>query len=222
MDEEQKVQEQTTSVEQQPQINGADLDKHYEICPCCGKPTLPVPVTPNAQLLDHWLACMATGVPFSRTYPLYAGRVKITVTQLTPENADAVTAMCTKLSLIASNIILDDLSLNVDMLASAAKICIGIESIEMKANGQDLLFKPAECVLKAAELLKQIDIGDSVDKGKLANVIREISDNLISPKYMSAVPPKLLLLLLETHNKLYDVLLNAGLDKNFWDGIKLA
>lgn len=52
-------------------------------CPCCGKPTLVKPLELNGPILDHYIACLVSGVPFSHTYPIYKGKLEVTVSRLT-------------------------------------------------------------------------------------------------------------------------------------------
>ena len=113
--------------------NNAHSDDNLIVCPCCHQKTLHKPVKPNAQVTDQWMACLITGVPFNHTYPIYGGRINVTVTRLSPELVDMevkVGAALDKLSAIEWSA---GAPVNFDIMKTMYKLCIGITSISMKS-----------------------------------------------------------------------------------------
>ena len=44
-----------------------ETEIEYVTCPCCGKPTLVRPIKIKGTVLDHYLTCIMSGVPFWHT-----------------------------------------------------------------------------------------------------------------------------------------------------------
>ena len=53
-------------------------EKENAVCPCCGEKTLKRPVKVDGKIVDDYLASIMTGIPFSHTFNMFDGRLKIT------------------------------------------------------------------------------------------------------------------------------------------------
>ena len=75
------AQQQATETQKEP----AQKEPELMLCPCCNKRTLVRPIEAKGELLDHYMACILSGEPFWREYPVYHGNLLVTVSQLTAE-----------------------------------------------------------------------------------------------------------------------------------------
>lgn len=191
------------------------------ICPCCGKPTLPYPVKSIPDnLADQFMACLITGTPFVHTYPLYNGRVKITVTQMTADLRVVVEKFVHVVDrLIDKGFSTEGVSL--DNMRGIARSLICVLGIEIQAGGQVRHFKPSDSVQKARVDLEAAPM-DDIQSSELAAIVRRVYKNLTDPSEVSGVPPIQILATIEAHGRLLDILTDSGFDENFWTGIELA
>lgn len=200
----------------------ADKDQRTAtICPCCHKPTLPYPMThvPDA-LADQYMACLVSGTPFMHTYPLYNGKVKITVTQMTSELRSIVERLLHAFDRLAdSGVAVDGISF--DMLKGVVRSLISVPSIEITVGAVVKVFQPQAAVRKALEAFDKLAPGD-VDSPAVADTVRGVYRSLTNPAEVSGVPPLQIMTTIEAHARLLDVLMDAGFDENFWAGIELA
>lgn len=200
------------------------LDSAFVTCPCCGKPTLPRPIKPNPQLLDHWLACMVTGVPFSHEYPVYEGRVLVTCSKLTAEQADTIDQLTTVLdSLPNKKWEADEPPCNIEQLRSLSRLLISIPNITVNA-GSRKVFKPQDEVMAVASdiLLHKRDIAMFENVEVWSKTLKQGLGRLLNSELVSGVPLVILMGVVRAHNSVSDVLLSTGFDENFWQGIELA
>lgn len=200
------------------------LDSRYVTCPCCGKPTLQRPVKPNPQLLDHWLACMVTGVPFSHEYPVYEGRVLVTCSKLTAKQSEMIDQLTTVLdSLPNKKWETGEAPCNIEQLRALSRLYIAIPTIKITTSSLKL-FKPQDEVLAvAADILehkRNIALFEQVDVW--SNVLKQSLDRLLNSELVSGVPLVILMGVVRAHSSVSDVLLSTGFDENFWEGIELA
>lgn len=212
--------------EQAQQQAAAEAPKKEEartmsICPCCHQPTLPYPVAhiPD-ELADQFMACMISGTPFTHVYPLYNGRVKITVTQMTAELRTVVERLTHEIDRLEdSGFALDNVSL--DTMKGVVRSLVSVPSIEIQAGGAVKTFQPQAVVKRALESFNAIDPGDT-GSDKLKDTVRGVFRSLTDPSEVSGVPPIQIMTTIEAHARLLDILMDSGFDANFWAGIELA
>ena len=199
---------------------------NFIICPCCGKPTLTPPVKPKDELMDHWLACMVTATPFTHIYPMYNGRIYVTVRANSADSDGKVSMLASILDSIGAR---DDLmavhQANIPQLKAMARICIHLPKREIASSGADArVFTPAECVVMALDKLyplrSAILSGAQIDDFQLT--MAEVTKLLTAPENVTSLPPDILSMTVETHLQLNNILMNTGFDKTFWAGIELA
>lgn len=65
-------------------------------CPCCGKLTLEKPFKIKEEDLDLYIASITTGVPYSKTYSLYEGKLKLTVCNMDEKTKDKMNLLVTR------------------------------------------------------------------------------------------------------------------------------
>lgn len=191
-------------------------------CPCCRKPTLVKPLELSGPVLDHYMACLVSGTPFSHTYPIYKGKLEITATRLSKEQEQKV--------LMASNVItqcearLPEISSVIRELNNMIKLYCCIK--EIKLNAGDLkAFYPQDAVFVVCDGLTGIRmdiLSNTISNEDLTEKLNNWYKTLVSPSVLSAVPSTMIAGVVETHSQLYYILLESGFDVNFWTGIELA
>ena len=186
----------------------------YDICPCCGKPTLIKPVVVKDALLDQYMACIISGVPFTHTYPIYNGRIKITVSVLDRATAGLVTRVTSLLEAVedAADAATKD---KIARILSAIRLYCFIDTITINAGDKTREYHPAATARDVCNqfLIKDIDLTEAISKQLLV---------LQDQQNVSNVPAAILMRTVEGHNQLNTILLTAGFDENFWEGIELA
>lgn len=209
-------QEQQTQQEQKQEV-----PRTASICPCCHQPTLPYPVThiPD-ELADQFMACLISGTPFIHTYPLYNGKVKITVTQMTAELRTIVEQLLHAIDrLVDSGFTVEGVSF--DTMKGVARSLISVQSIEISAGDMVKTFQPQAVVRRALEAFNSLAPGD-IDSAQAVDTVRGVFRSFTDPSEVSGVPPIQILTTIEAHARLLDVLMDSGFDANFWAGIELA
>lgn len=195
----------------------------YEICPCCGKPTLLRPVEIKGELLDHYLSCMISGVPFTHTYPIYKGKLEVTITVLPNEKMYSMRSGLTAVDALHSKLP-DNEVLNKNIKTLLQLYCC-VSAVNINMPGVAKLLQPEETAQDICKQLKTLQLSfaaGSVSKEDVEKELDKYYATLTSASVVSAVPIAVLGALIETHNKLYDILIDAGFDTNFWKGIELA
>lgn len=188
--------------------------QEFITCPCCQKPTLQKPLNVKGAVLEHYMACMLTGVPFSHVYPIHNGRLQVTVTNLPRDTHRKLRQASNKLEQLASQ----DKSLTelVDDLRGALNLYSRIETVELMLGGKQVLLMPSKSVLDAVDVFEASK--ELTDRAR----VEAFHANSTDACCVSAVPVPLLSNLIELHNQLFGLLLSVGLDENFWEGIGLA
>ena len=195
------------------------LEDAKVICPCCGKPTLDKQLKVSDALLDHFVSCILTHTPFFNSYSLYNDRIQITCTQLSPTEDDRNSAVAVYLKkLSADNIISDSFAVS---LSNHIHLAYHIKSICIKdANGGATYFPSVEADKMATRI-----INISNDESVIEDINKELSNCMVhitAPSTISSVPMAMIVGTQQAHSNVYNLLLDAGFDSNFWDGIELA
>ena len=180
-------------------------------CPCCGKYTLAKPIKVGNALLDQWMACMVTGEPFSREYALYGGKVLVTAV-----TRDTARASRLETALSAIDAAGDECmpASGRSALANALRLFSVVRTIEFSASPRRV-FQPGAAADKAVDLILDGD-------GPLAERLRTASDLLGDSANVSSLPPNMLVAVGQAHATVTDILVDAGIDEDFWRGIELA
>lgn len=190
-------------------------------CPCCGKPTLVKPLELSGPVLDHYMSCLISGVPFSHTYPVYKGKLEITVTRLSKEQEQTVKAVNAVLE-NCEKLLSDNLN-TVRELAQIIKLYVSIKDIRVMSASK--VCYPQDIVLDVCSKILELRIdilADTIDHADLLAKVNSFLKILMNPEVMSAVPSSMLAAVVETHSHLFYILMDSGFDVNFWKGIELA
>lgn len=207
-----------------PQPEAAPASKEageFVKCPCCGQMTLHKPVKPGDDMMDHFMACMLTGTPYKYTYELYGGRIHVTVTQITNDIRKYVMDACSLLDRWA-DITLDSSS-QIAEIKDLVRTYSCILDITVD-NGTARVFYPADAMKKVCEAV--ISLHGDVAAGKLdAQAVGAKVDELLNmakdPGSISSLPATMLMAAFQLHNQLFQIMMDAGFDENFWARIKL-
>jgi|BioPla2DNA2_1021312.scaffolds.fasta_scaffold03064_3 hypothetical protein len=187
-------------------------------CPCCGKETLVELPKPSEQLMEHYMACIVTGVPFSYEYDLYDGAISITVVNPTAEEAASMRKTVPRLY-----------SMNMDAgkpldpgdmqtIENRLQTYSLIQEIRIKSNNR--AYRPKDEVEACLAFVNEAYEESKEDeyKGTLETALNRLTNGTT----MSGLPLQVLVGTIAAHSQVYDLLVGNGLDKNFWERISLA
>lgn len=188
-------------------------------CPCCGEKTLRTPLNVNHELMDHYMSCVMTGVPFWHDYPLYNGKILLRITMLDKNRQQLLDRISLALELAADSTDSQQEKLKVNQLRVLLRNLLHIEQIKM-ANGPGTKVWSVATTLeeKIAEMLEQQESTSRLD-GKAFNALYELCHN---PEVVTGLSEQLISVAIDTHYRLSSILIAAGIDENFWGGIELA
>ena len=186
-------------------------------CPCCGQMTLTQPLNINTDLTDHYLSCIMTGVPFHHIYPLYDGKIKITISVLSQEDMltidSAVTVVKDRLDATGND--------KYDKLGGMLRSYAFVTNVEC-AGQTTKVYTPASSMIACAqEILKYRGVSDS-EVGLTEEIFDELLKKYSNNETLSPLPYPLIEAVCKTHITLYNILTDTGFDPNFWKGIELA
>lgn len=197
-------------------------ESNMDICPCCGKRSIPKPAKINADLMEQWLACMVTATPFSHEYPLYGGRIKITVSKLSAEQEDSLKMANAVIAQYAYNKQQDELACNTHTLRALLQLLSVIQRVEI-SKGLGVLFSPQDIAMTAcSDILAASKRGDESVTETIEEALKHAYGNLTDPSKVSGIPFNTLITVAKAHTDLYTILLSNGFDRSFWAGIELA
>lgn len=195
-------------------------------CPCCGQQTLETPVKLSDELVDYWLAGVLSGTPFIKTYPLYGGKMHITIKKIDIEDGALVDDMAFVLDAIRRRG--DSAASGVDMehMRSLAFVYAPVVAISSDSGlvSEPVTYKPASVVLEAATEIaayRNACTAETVPDACIEAISKHYS-RFIDPKLMSGLPTYVCMAAAEAHARLAAILTDAGIDANFWKGIELA
>lgn len=187
-------------------------------CPCCGKETLQEVPKPTEQLAQHYIACIATGVPFNYTYDLYDGAIAVTISNLSTADSVALQRDIPRLKIINKEC---GYKLDEDMvnaLDAQFDIYSIIQSIRIESSGKT--YSPKDNVMTCLEFVNKAF--SEAAKNTYQDVLETVYKRMTDVELLSAVPFAVLSGVVAAHFRVYDVLMNYGFDENFWGRIKLA
>ena len=194
-------------------------------CPCCGELTLTQPLDVKSAVLDEYMAAIITGVPFSHTYSLFNGSVKIKVESLNRADSTLISDVARHLNEYAADKEGQaegegDVVTYIKELAGVLRLYFGIISINMYKN--DELVKTYSPSVVMREHAKNIAAAFRDGDEKALAAIAAAVDVCLSQDVISSVPDAAIRTVVVTHGQLYNLLMEAGFDENFWEGIELA
>lgn len=196
----------------------------YVPCPCCGKLTLVRPVEVKGELLDHYMSCIMSGTPFWHTYKLYGGKLEITITQMSRDDGLRLKTATAEIDGIMHRLNTESQERAKDVI-QLARMFACITNITVHSSGQSKCFNPNTHVYEILGYFDrlQVDLAAGAKNSEDAEqAVKKAYDVLHDATVMSAVPIRALLLIMESHAQLFDILLSAGFDTTFWNGIELA
>ena len=176
------------------------------VCPCCGKQTFPVPAEIDSAEKEHYLACILTGVPYSKTYSLFDGRVQLEMAEAQPSFLDKLTRLSAKATLWEDKqqkSVLSDIVTRLFRYHTIVSISVQVDSSRTIKK-----VRPAvEAILQ--EALSEED----------GNKFNSIYEKIVSPDVIGTISNLILDKVIITHNRVMDVLALSGFDDSFYKGI---
>ena len=172
-------QEKTEKIQQnETQMNEEGADPMYIVCPCCGKPTLTRPVKINDELLDHYMSCIISGVPFHRTYDIYGGKIRVTVTRLGEEMIEKLREASRILS--AWEALLGDQATLCQDLNSELRLYCCVPTIVVAAGDTRKETRPEAAVVSACSAIEDTNktIETFLEADKVKAIIQTIKTQL--------------------------------------------
>lgn len=193
-------------------------------CPCCGELTLTQPLDVKSAVLDEYMAAIITGVPFSHTYSLFGGSVRIKVESLDRANSALISDVARRLNEYAADkeekATHSDIVPYIKELAGVLRLYFGVIAIDMfKDNEPVKTYAPSKIMREHA---KNISEAFRETDEKLLESITAAVSVCLSQDVISSVPDAAIRTVVVTHGELYNLLMEAGFDENFWAGIELA
>jgi len=191
------------------------------LCPCCGQPTLKKPVKVDGKIVDEYLASIMTGVPFSHTFRLFDGKLKITTTMA---DRDEGRSLWKFLQLVEP---FSRTSAQVADLLGLVNTYCSIKKIEVTGKDKKArIYTPAKAVTDACidflETWQNKDLGEEATKNKFFDGVLDMYNKLKPTDVLSSTPPVVLTRVINDFRALEAIMLEAGFDENFWKGIELG
>lgn len=202
--------------------NSTDIkvEENFLVCPCCKKPTLEKPVEIKDELLDRYLSCIITGVPFSYSYNLYKNKLVICITELTEEERIAISEFNTISKILSARLNAVDEEV-LKRLLNIVSIYARVSIVSTNSSDAKADYFPKKYVFETINKVKDLfKNSDNYKDKELYDLIASINVEL--SKYIPQLQPDLILSVLTSHNLLLRILSKAGEDENFIEGIEFA
>ena len=175
-------------------------------CPCCGAQTFQLPVKPDHQDTQLYLACMLTGQPFSKVYHLFKGKVMLKVSQLSKEQLKSLQA----LQYIVESCQDPQLKTQMEQLLPIIYSFKPLKYITVQTSDDQHTYRIDQVIQEAMDtLLAGVDLEGA----------KKVYEKLTDSKLMSSIPAYALQKVINTHLKLVNILVESGFDENFYQGI---
>jgi len=195
-------------------------------CPCCGELTLTKPVEIKSIILDEYMASIITGVPFTHTWELYNGTVKMTVESLDKTTsatlASAVGSIDEWIKKAEEGDFVDAAKYipPARTLRDTYRMYCSIKDITILRDGKiQKQFMPADTI---RDSMKKLVDAASTTFSDFSKTIEEQYKKCVEPAVLSTLSDVIIRTVVVTHADLYTLLLDNGFDTNFWAGIELA
>lgn len=196
-----------------------DAEEKMATCPCCGQSTLKKPVKVDSAIVDDYMAGIMTGVPFNHTFDMFNGKLRITVSSATRDEALKLYRF-----IFITEPFSADSSMVRDLLGLVNTYC-SITNIDVSGrNDESRIYRPAEAVMSTCTKLLETWDGENLQEKKtefLAD-LQKAYQTLSANDVLSSTPPMILNRVISDFRALETLLLEAGFDENFWKGIELG
>lgn len=195
-------------------------EEENAVCPCCGEKTLKRPVKVDGKIVDDYLASIMTGVPFSHTFNMFDGRLKITCGL---SDRDTGLMFWRFIHFIEPHV--GDAPIVQDLLGLINSYC-AVKRIEVTGSGNmNKMYTPsgilAEACRKFLDEWELVTLTDETKK-EFLQAVSDLYAKLKPTDVISSVPPTILIRVNNDFRALETIMLQAGFDENFWKGIKLG
>jgi len=180
--------------------------QEFVICPCCGKLTLEKPVKVKQVDLDRYVASIVSGEMYTKTYFLYNNTVTITVADLDEQTKDTMLLASLKQDTVQDPETKDKLQLVISKLYTFLPV------VTIEIAGDTPVKKDIKALTRA--ILKELPLHVS-DKVWLDNTYNVLTD----PEHVTALPKSVIDAVVYKHMKFYELMLESGFDKSFFEGI---
>ena len=195
-------------------------------CPCCGELTLTQPLDVKGVTLDEFMASIIAGTPYTHTYKMYSGSVEVTVESLSKQLSNMLFLAKQLLHNYINKLEADENPVNragaspIKELAGTMQLFFGVKLISIyKDKTLVKQYMPADVMQEAAAMIiKASTEGQDAFEDTVAKYI----ERCISPDTLSSLPDGAIKTIVVTHADIYAMMLGAGFDENFWEGIELA
>lgn len=195
-------------------------EKENAVCPCCGEKTLKRPVKVDGKIVDDYLASIMTGIPFSHTFNMFDGRLKITCGL---SDRDTGLMFWRFIHFIEPHV--GDATTVQDLLGLINSYC-AVKRIEVTGSGNtNKMYTPSEILAAACrKFLDEWELVTLTDETKkeFLQAVSDLYARLKPTDVISSVPPTILKRVNDDFRALETIMLQAGFDENFWKGIKLG
>ena len=182
--------------------------ERFTTCPCCGKETLKLPIKVDENELDKYVACMATGEPYTKTYSLYKGAVEVLVTEPSDVVKDKMNLLASKFSFLDEGTVKDIANNFIMRLFTLLPVLsITIKKGEDKPETKDVKSVTGPLLDEALEHIKD------------AEWLDKAYQRLVDPALVSGVTKTVLDRVVAKHTETCMLLQNSGFDPNFFAGI---
>lgn len=178
-------------------------------CPCCGKITLKLPVKVKQEELDRYVACMATGEAYTKTYQLFNGTIQVTVTEPKDVIKDKMNMLMSKFTMLEDGPAKDTANTFIVRLLTLLPIL----SISIHKEGQE---KPEIKDINAVTLPLLDDVMEHL---KDIDWLNKAYQKLCDPQVVSGVTKTVLDRLVAKHTETCILLQDSGFDPDFFAGI---
>ena len=175
-------------------------------CPCCGKFTLEKPFKIKEQDLDLYIASITTGVPYSKTYSLYNGKLKLTICDMDQRTKDKMNLLLTRTSMEETSELKELQQLFIMRLFTLLPVT------HIEITGQPSCEKDLKTLTSA--LLDQ-----ALLHYKEKEWLDKAYSKLMDPKEVTGVTKAVLDKVVAKHLENYQLLTDSGFDADFFDVI---
>ena len=206
-----------------------NTDKGSALCPCCGQPLKDgAPKPPDAKMA-LWMSAMLSGTPYTDTYPLYGGAVRVTASVTGPQRSRALARALTRLRTLRDRAIDrtdDPICLDFveryDDLEAALRTLAFIREVTVDGDGDSRVYDVAGVVWPIVETIASTPVPDKDELAATLKTTMSALEDLERPELVSGLPANAMVSVASVHQQIASLLSDAGMDENFWRGIRLG
>ena len=206
-----------------------NTDKGSALCPCCGQPLKDGAPKPPAAKMALWMSAMLSGTPYTDTYPLYGGSVHVTASVTGPQRSRALARALTRLRTLRDRAIDrtdDPICLDFveryDDLEAALRTLAFIREVTVDGDGDSRAYDVAGVVWPIVETIASTPVPDKDELAATLKTTMSALEDLERPELVSGLPANAMVSVASVHQQIASLLSDAGMDENFWRGIRLG